>query len=164
MQRFIILLSTIIYVQFANADIISGLVVGVTDGDTINVLDRTNTQHKVRLAGIDAPEKKQAFGNVSKKSLSDLLYNKQVDINWHKHDRYGRIVGKVIVGNLDANLLQISLGMAWYYKKYKSELVFEDRLDYLHAQEKAKAEKLGLWSENQPIPPWDFRKVVNLTK
>jgi endonuclease YncB( thermonuclease family) len=158
MQRFIILFSTIIYVQLANADIISGLVVGVTDGDTITVLDHTNTQHKVRLAGIDAPEKKQAFGNASKKSLSELVYNKQVDVDWHKRDRYGRIVGKVIVGELDANLEQVRLGMAWYYKKYKGELVFEDRLGYVLAQENAEAAKLGLWSDNQPIPPWDFRK------
>jgi endonuclease YncB( thermonuclease family) len=88
----------------AYADVINGRVVGIADGDTITVLDNTNSPHKVRLAGIDAPEKKQAFGNVSKKTLSDLVFGKQVTVDWSKHDRYGRIVGKALVNGMDANL------------------------------------------------------------
>jgi endonuclease YncB( thermonuclease family) len=93
----------------ANVGLITGRVVGIADGDTITVLDNTNTQHKIRLAGIDAPEKKQAFGAVSKKSLSDLVYGKQMDVDWQKHDQYGRFVGKVLSGGLDVNLKQILL-------------------------------------------------------
>lgn len=103
-----------------HAEMLNGHVVGVADGDTITVLDITNTQHKIRLAGIDAPEKKQAFGQVSKKSLSDLVFDKQVNIDWTKHDRYGRIVGKVLINGVDANLEQVKRGLAWFYKKSTS--------------------------------------------
>ena len=71
---------------------LTGRVVGVTDGDTIKILDSNNTQYKIRLAGIDAPEKKQPFGNVSKKSLSDMVYGKQVSVDYNKQDRYGRTI------------------------------------------------------------------------
>jgi endonuclease YncB( thermonuclease family) len=140
------------------AETIVGRVVSVADGDTITVLDSTNTQYKIRLSGIDAPEKKQAFGNVSKKSLSDLIYDKEVHIEWHKQDRYGRIVGKVSINGLDANLEQIKRGLSWFYKKYQNELLLDDRLAYLHAQESAEAKKIGLWVDKEPIAPWDFRK------
>ena len=158
-MKYLIALSLALCINTAWADILTGRVVGVTDGDTITVLDGSNTQHKIRLGGIDAPEKKQAFGNASKKSLSDLVYDKRVDIDWYKHDRYGRIVGKVIVDGIDANLEQIKRGMAWYYKKYKGELAVEDRLNYLHALDNAEAEQLGLWAEKNPVAPWDFRKA-----
>lgn len=142
-----------------NAATITGRVVAVADGDTITVLDHTNTQHKIRLAGIDAPEKKQAFGNASKKSLSDLVYGKQVDVDWQKQDRYGRTVGKVIISGLDANLEQIKRGMAWFYKKYQNELVMDDRLSYLRAHETAQSGRVGLWADKEPMTPWDFRKA-----
>jgi endonuclease YncB( thermonuclease family) len=162
MKIFIFVLS-LLFAQIAFSKSITGIVIGITDGDTITLLEH-RTHYKVRLAGIDAPEKKQAFGTASKKSLSDLVYNKQVDVDWHKHDRYGRIVGKVLVEGVDTNLEQIKRGMAWYYKKYKNELVFEDRLGYLLAQENAEAEKIGLWFDKQPTPPWDFRKSLKSNK
>ncbi len=140
------------------AETIVGRVVGVADGDTITVLDSTKTQYKIRLSGIDAPEKKQGFGNVAKKSLSDLVYDKQVSVEWEKQDRYGRIVGKVLEAGIDANLEQIKRGMAWHYKKYMNEQVLQDRLDYLHAQQDAKNAKIGLWVDSNPIPPWEYRK------
>ena len=100
-----LLLAALLFVfSEAQALTIEGRVVGVADGDTITVLDNTNTQHKIRLAGIDAPEKKQPFGNVSKKSLSDLVYGKQVSVDYNKQDRYGRTVGKVMAEGVDANL------------------------------------------------------------
>lgn len=145
----------------AYAETLSARVVGVTDGDSITVLDSSNTQWKVRLAGIDAPEKKQPFGQVSKKSLSDLVYDKAVLVEWHKKDRYERIVGKVLVQGLDANLEQVKRGLAWHYSKYKKEQPFDDRILYLHAQEDAKAAKLGLWVGPEPIAPWDWRKSSN---
>lgn len=157
MRIFLVLLLTLS--QYCYAEALSGRVVGVADGDTITVLDSMNTQHKIRLGGIDAPEKKQAFGNVSKKSLSDMVFNKQVEVEWHKEDRYGRKVGKVFVNDEDINLEQIKCGLAWYYKKYKGELVQEDRIAYLQAQQDAEANRLGLWIDEHPIPPWDFRKI-----
>jgi endonuclease YncB( thermonuclease family) len=141
-----------------NAAELEGRVIGVSDGDTITVLDASNTQYKIRLSGIDAPEKRQAFGNTSKQSLSDLVYYKQVIVDWSKHDRYERIVGKVLVDGVDANLEQVKRGMAWFYKKYQKEQPLQDRLDYLHEQEAAELAHLGLWADNAPIPPWEFRK------
>lgn len=138
---------------------LTGRVVGVADGDTITVLDSQNTQYKIRLAGIDAPEKKQEFGQVSKKSLSDLVFGKQVRVDWIKEDRYGRIVGKVILIGRDINLQQIKNGMAWFYRKYQNELSQDDRLDYLHAEEGASSQQLGLWQLTDPMPPWEFRKA-----
>lgn len=142
----------------AHADVITGRVVSVSDGDTITVLDNTNTQHKIRLAGIDAPEKSQAYGSTSKQSLSDLVYGKQVSIDWQKHDRYGRTVGKVIVNGLDANLEQIKRGMAWFYAKYQNEQSVQDRQEYAGAQDYAENNSIGLWADKNPTPPWNFRK------
>lgn len=138
---------------------ISGKVVSVADGDTITVLDDSNTQHKIRLAGIDAPEKKQPFGNVSKQSLSELVYGKQVSVDYNKQDRYGRTVGKVIIDGIDVNLEQVKRGLAWFYKKYQNEQPLKDRLDYLQAQEDAEKTKVGLWVDSDPIAPWDFRRA-----
>lgn len=145
-------------VTYARAATLVGEVVGVADGDTITVLDANHIQFKIRLAGIDAPEKKQSFGQASKKSLSALVYSKVVTVEWHKLDRYQRIVGKVFVNDMNANLEQVKRGMAWYYKKYQNELVLDDRLDYLHAHEAAKICRSGLWVDDDPVAPWDFRK------
>ena len=88
------------------ADTLAGKVVGVADGDTITVLDGQQTQHKIRLMGIDAPEKAQPFGQNSKQSLSDLVFDRSVSVEWKKLDRYQRIVGKVQINGQDANLEQ----------------------------------------------------------
>lgn len=136
----------------------SGVVVGVSDGDTITVLDTDKAQHKVRLTGIDAPEKKQAFGMQSKKSLSDLVINKNVSVQSDKKDRYGRELGKILMGDVDINLEQIKSGMAWHYKKYEGTQSLEDRVNYGYAEGMARAMKRGLWSDDKQIPPWGWRK------
>ena len=140
------------------ADTLQGQVVGVADGDTVTVLDASKKQWKIRLMGIDAPEKKQAFGNKSKQHLSDLVYDKQVTVEYHKKDRYGRTVGKIVVDGVDANLEQVKVGLAWHYKKYQNEQSSVDRSLYAHAEDQARAEKRGLWVDAEPTPPWDFRK------
>jgi endonuclease YncB( thermonuclease family) len=96
-------------------------VVGVSDGDTITVLDDAKAQHKVRSAGIDAPEKGQAFGERSKQSLSALVFQKRVEARCHKRDRYGREVCAVFVNLPDVGLQHIRQGMAWHYKDYQHE-------------------------------------------
>ena len=159
MRKYICCFCLILFTNLAYAEVLSGRVVGVSDGDTITVLDSGNNQHKIRLSGIDAPEKKQAFGNASKRSLSNMIFNEQVQIDWNKEDRYGRKVGKVIYSEKDINLEQVKLGMAWYFKKYKGELSQTDRISYFQAQQNAKSNKIGLWLENQPIAPWDYRKL-----
>lgn len=143
--------------NIATAETYSGRVVGVADGDTVTVLDSTNTQHKVRLAGIDAPEKKQAFGQVSKQHLSNQVFDKTVTIETTKRDRYQREVGKVIVNGRDANLGQIEAGLAWHYKQYAGEQSPADRQSYAAAEVAAQQARKGLWQDANPVPPWDFR-------
>jgi len=142
----------------ANAETRIGKVVGVADGDTITILDYTQTQHKIRLAGIDAPEKKQAFGNRSKESLSDLVFSKTVTVVTDKLDKYGREVGKVLVDGVDANLAQVQRGMAWHYKAYEREQSVIDRGVYAEAESEARAARRGLWADVEPEPPWEFRR------
>ncbi len=137
-------------------------VVGISDGDTITVLDSRKTQHKIRLAGIDAPEKGQDFGNNSKEHLSDLLYKKVVNIPDNKLDRYGRTVSRVFVGRTDASLEMIKAGMAWHFKKYQHEQSLEDRLSYNNAELEAKKAKVGLWSNGGAKRPEDFRSESRL--
>ena len=143
---------------FANADLLTGRVVKVTDGDTITILDSTNTQHKIRLSGIDAPERKQAFGGKSREALASSVAGKQVTIDWNKRDKYQRIVGKVLVNGKDANLQQLRNGLAWHYKKYENEQDVEDRSTYANAEYEAQSDKAGLWQDKQPLAPWDWRK------
>lgn len=97
---------------------VEGRVVGVSDGDTLTVLDRDKTQHKIRLSGIDAPEKGQAFGDRARENLSLLVFDRQVDAYCHKKDRYGREVCKVVRGGTDVNIEQIRAGMAWWYRDW----------------------------------------------
>ena len=140
-----------------NSETITGHVVSVADGDTITVLDGDKVQHKIRLAGIDAPERKQAFGNRSKESLSELAYDKTVTIETDKRDKYGRQVGKVLVNGQDVNLVQVERGMAWFYRQYQREQSPNDRRLYESAEDAAKADKRGLWHDAGPVPPWEFR-------
>jgi endonuclease YncB( thermonuclease family) len=140
-----------------HAETIAGRVVAVADGDTITVLDATKTQHKIRLAGIDAPEKAQPFGQRSKESLSDLVFNQAVTVETTKRDRYGRSVGTVLVDGFDANLEQVKRGMAWHYKGYEREQSPQERQDYAKAEEVARGARVGLWKDAQPVSPWDFR-------
>ena len=141
-----------------NASTLQGKVVHVADGDTITVLDATNTQHKIRLQGIDAPEKAQAFGQKSKQSLHQLVHSKQVTVEFQKKDKYGRAVGKVVYNGTDVCLEQIKLGMAWHYKQYESEQPKEDRETYARAELSARSQAIGLWKDKHPAPPWEFRQ------
>ena len=136
---------------------LSGKVIGISDGDTIDVLDSSKITHRIRLAGIDAPEKAQPFGQRSKEHLSDSVFGKQVEVQGGKIDKYGRTVGKILVNGFDANLEQIRAGFAWHYKAYASEQSADDRSLYSMAEEKARAQHLGLWSEKKQMPPWEWR-------
>jgi endonuclease YncB( thermonuclease family) len=161
MKIFLPLLLIFVNFAFGNANaenILQGKVVSVADGDTITVLDVNKTQFKIRLQGIDAPEKAQAFGEKSKQSLYDMVHGKTVQVSFTKNDKYGRIVGKVFLDTQDICHQQIKSGLAWHYKKYQDEQPLEDRDAYSASELTAKSQKLGLWSEPLPIPPWDFRK------
>jgi endonuclease YncB( thermonuclease family) len=133
---------------------LAGEVISIADGDTLTILDRsTRTTHKIRLAHIDAPEKTQAFGSRAKQALSAICFGKQARVSVLETDRYGRNVGVVSCDGVAANRKMVADGMAWVYRKYAPN---ERELLSLEAQ--ARTEKLGLWSEPNPTPPWDFRR------
>lgn len=147
---------------------LTGRVVYVSDGDSVTVLDASRTQHKVRLAGIDAPEKGQAFGRRAGEYLALLVKGKEVTVTWEKIDRYQRKVGKVMVTppdcptcahTLDANLAMVTVGLAWHYKAYAKEQSAEDRERYDFAEREARARRAGLWHDQDPTPPWEWRKA-----
>ena len=134
-------------------DSISGRVVAVADGDTLTVLDENHQQHKIRLAGIDAPEKAQPFGQVGKQKLSEFCYMKQANVEVINTDRYGRIVGDVTCEGLHANEEMVWGGYAWVYRQYSKGF------EYLFPiEEQAKLAQFGLWKDAQPTPPWAWRR------
>ena len=140
------------------AEELIGKVIKVSDGDTITVLDSNNQKHKIRLKGIDAPESQQTYGDISTQSLSELVYDKEVFVNWDKKDKYYRILGKVIVDGRDANYEQLKKGLAWYYKQYEKDLNDEDKKKYSEAEEWARNYTEGLWADSNSIPPWEYRR------
>lgn len=139
----------------AVAEILLCLVVGVADGDTLTVRcgePGAYEQVKIRLAEIDAPEKKQAFGQRSKQHLSDLCFQQQATITPRTKDRYGRTVARVQCQGEDANAAMVKAGMAWAYTKYLTDPAIK-RLEL-----DARAARVGLWVDADPTPPWEFRR------
>ncbi len=132
---------------------VQGPVIGISDGDTLTVLVDQRPL-KVRLWGIDTPEKAQAYGARAKVALSELTYGKQVSVEVRDIDRYGRSVSWVTVAGQPVNLALVKQGMAWWYQKFAPHA--DDLRD---AQAKARAAKLGLWADPDPQPPWEFRKA-----
>ncbi len=169
----------------AFADSLTGKVVKITDGDTLYVLDANYKEHKIRLAGIDAPERKQAYGLASRKHLASIVVGQQVTVEYQKRDRYGRILGKVLLvvvfhtsgDETDVCLEQVKAGLAWHYKKYQYEQSLEDQRLYADAENQARNERLGLWREKSAgqcgkrhfgccrrpvLSSWLYLKTLNL--
>jgi endonuclease YncB( thermonuclease family) len=142
----------------AYAGDLEGRVVGIQDGDTLTILDAGKHQHRVRIAGIDAPEKAQAFGESSKEHLSRLAFGKQADVRCNKRDRYGRDVCSVYVGMRDVGLEQVRGGYAWWYRDYAREQTPADRQVYEAAEQEARGARRGLWRDAAPTAPWDWRR------
>ena len=147
-----------LFISLAQAETLTGQVVKIADGDTLTVLDASKQQHKIRLAGIDAPEKSQAFGTVSKQNLAALVFGRMVTVEWSKRDRYHRILGKVLLNGEDINLEQIRAGLAWHYSRYAKDQLPADRELYALAEAAARSVGAGLWHDAAPVPPWDFRR------
>ena len=163
-------------VSSLSAGTIIGKVVKVADGDTLTIVDSKGFKYKIRLAGIDAPEQDQPYGKKSTKNLRWLIENKEVTVKYSKHDRYGRIVGKVLAvlkgdtfclpiectWTLNVGLEQIKAGMAWHYKRYQKEQTKEDKNSFSKAERDIKIKQIGLWSDENPIPPWKWRRDKRL--
>jgi micrococcal nuclease len=125
-------------------------VVGVTDGDTLTVLSGSKSI-KVRLDGVDAPETRQPFGSASKKWLSDRVFGKTVKYKEVDRDRYGRSVGRIWVDGKRINYEIVRAGMAWWYRKYSADSILKQ------CEWEARTAKIGIWSEPNPVAPWDWR-------
>ena len=135
-----------------------GTVVGVADGDTLTFLDSSKTQHRIRLDGIDAPERTQPYGQRARQSLAALAHGRAARADCSKIDRYGRAVCRVVVDGVDIGLEQIRRGYAWHYVKYAPEQRASDRALYARAESDARLAHAGLWSFGDPVPPWDYRR------
>lgn len=158
MRRWVLGVLLALVAALAQSGEVSGRVIRVADGDTLTVLDAQLVQHKVRLQGVDAPEKAQPFGQRSKARLASQVFGRVVTVQYDKRDKYGRIVGKVLLGGHDVNLGQVAAGQAWHYKEYQQEQLEDDRHAYAAAEGSAQVARLGLWSEVAPIAPWEFRR------
>jgi endonuclease YncB( thermonuclease family) len=134
--------------------VLVGKVVRVIDGDTVEVLDSSMNVHRVRLKGIDAPERGQAFYQVAKENLDDIAINREVTITWNKVDKWNRIIGKVLLDRRDVCLEQVRAGLAWHFKKYQNEQSEEDRQLYESAEKEARSSRRGLWHDDSPTAPW----------
>lgn len=155
------------------------LVVGISDGDTLTARCPTEDaahpyqQVKVRLAGIDAPERKQPFGSRARQALADITFQKQARLDCVKKDRYKRSVCNVWVApasapdgpkTLDAGLAMVTQGMAWWYRGYSRDQTPEARGKYEVAEQEARAKRVGLWSHSEPTPPWEWRRQSGTAK
>jgi endonuclease YncB( thermonuclease family) len=132
---------------------LTGKVVAIADGDTLTVLDESKTQHKIRLAGIDAPEKGQPFGTKAREALGDKVFQQSVRIDVIDVDRYRREVGRIYLGERFINMEMVTDGFAWRYVQY------DKPGEFTAAEADARKHRRGLWTDPHPVAPWEWRKV-----
>jgi endonuclease YncB( thermonuclease family) len=150
-------LSALLLSTASLAQVLTGDVVAVADGDTLTLLDADLNQFKIRLAGIDAPEKSQPFGQVAKQKLAKLCYDKPAQVVVVTIDKYKRVVGDVTCDEVHANAEMVKSGLAWVYRQYAKNF------EYLFPLEaSAREARIGLWLDPRPTPPWQWRRN-NLT-
>ena len=154
MKKLFLTLSFLLLVAFTcSAQRFTVKVVGVSDGDTFTAINRDSLQMRIRIYGIDAPEKGQDFGKRAKKALSDYIFGKKVTIDVQSQDSWGRYVSYVYTPDgRDVSLMMLQDGMAWHFKKYDSSE------KYSRAESDARAKRIGIWSQPNPVAPWEFRK------
>jgi micrococcal nuclease len=133
-------------------------VVKVYDGDTVTCLDDMNQEQKVRLAGIDAPEARQDFGQVSRQALAGMVFGKTIEVVDEGRDRYGRWIGRLYTAGIDVNQQMVATGNAWHYADYSKDP------SLAAAQAQAQAQRIGIWSQPNPTPPWEYRKNQKKTQ
>jgi micrococcal nuclease len=129
-----------------------GRVIGIIDGDTIEVLNQ-RTPERIRLHGIDAPEKRQAFGRKAQDYLGNLVFKQTVRVVVRSHDRYHRAVADIYLDGRNVNHEMVRAGMAWWFRRYAPrDAILRD------LEEKAREHGIGLWADSDAIPPWNFRR------
>jgi len=152
-RRFCVLLASLAAAHASAAEPISGKVVAVGDGDSLTLVDSAGKKMRIRLAQIDAPEYKQAFGTASRKSLAAICLRKPATVEAVETDSYGRMIGKVNCAGVDANVEQVRRGMAWVVAR---NTLPNSPLPEMEAN--ARLRGLGLWAGDKPEPPWEWRK------
>ena len=120
-------------------------------------MDSQKKQHKIRIAGIDAPEKRQAHGERLRQHLAALAFQKSATLDCYKVDRYKRQVCRVWADRQGIGVAQVRAGLAWRFKRYEREHTPEERVAYSRAENEARLSQLGLWADHEPVPPWDWR-------
>jgi endonuclease YncB( thermonuclease family) len=140
------------------ADTLTGAVVRIDDGDSLEVRDAAGQRHRVRLRGIDAPERAQPHSKVARRNLSRLTRGRPVTVSYDGVDKYGRLLAWVYVDDgASINLLQVRAGLAWHYAFPGNPWTVDDHL-LARAEREARTARLGLWSRSNPLPPWQYRK------
>lgn len=128
------------------------LVVAISDGDTLKVRCPDQPQETIRLARIDAPEKRQPWGERSRQALAGLCFQVDAEVKREGRDRYGRTIASVSCRGEDAGASQVRAGLAWAYDRYRPGPEIQ------RLQEQARAAGAGLWADTAPVPPWEWRK------
>jgi endonuclease YncB( thermonuclease family) len=147
---------TLLIVAALGADpppyVLEGKVVRIADGDTLTILEGPNAQHRIRLFGIDAPAKGQAFGTKAQRALADKVFSKTIRVEVVQIDRYGREVGRIYLGDRFINAEMVRDGFAWRYPQ------FDLAREFSRLETDAREHKRGLWADAHPVPPWEFRR------
>jgi endonuclease YncB( thermonuclease family) len=149
----LVLVTAAIFGCAAKSRDLTGRVVAIADGDTLTVLDSSHTQHKIRLAGIDAPEKAQAYGNRARQALAAKVFDQWVRVEVIDVDRYRREVGRIYLGDRFINAEMVEDGLAWRYPQY------DKRGEFTGREAEAREHHRGLWADDDPLPPWEFRRL-----
>lgn len=139
------------FIGSAAATLLQGEVIRVLDGDTVELLDTSKNTYRIRLANIDAPEKSQSFSEVSRQALASFVFRKPTTVHKQGVDRYGRVIGVLVVDGVNVNAQMVHQGLAWVYTQYNKDSTL------VELQQDAKARKAGLWTDPDPIAPWDYR-------
>ena len=139
------------FIGSAAATLLQGEVIRVLDGDTVELLDTSKNTYRIRLANIDAPEKSQSFSEVSRQALASFVFRKPKTVHKQGVDRYGRVIGVLVVDGVNVNAQMVHQGLAWVYTQYNKDSTL------VELQQDAKARKAGLWTDPDPIAPWDYR-------
>jgi micrococcal nuclease len=153
-QRFAVAVIVLICPGTSQASTFSGRVVSVLDGDTIEVL-HDGKPERIRLNGIDCPEKGQAFGSRAKLATADMIFGKEITLKTHGRDKYGRTIADVLLPDgTNVNQLLVSEGWCWWYQKHAPKDIALQQ-----SEDEAKLEKKGLWADPDPVPPWLYRRL-----
>ncbi len=158
-MRIVLLFTLLFFVHvLLHAQTLTGKVVKIADGDTFTILLNNHQKKRIRLHGVDCPEKGQDFGNVAKEYISNLIAGKSVTVVPTKKDRYGRTVAIVKVDTTNVNESLLRAGLAWHYKQY------DNTQHWAELEHQAKSHHRKIWSLQNPTPPWQWRKQKKASK